>query len=198
MGEFLSNTIFKLCLILPLVWASAVLAQDTTPAPGAAGSLGADSTWSCESGDRRVEREGDEKERLIEKWLCRRRRPVALLVGVTQRGVLAESGTFSDKLGFEAGLRLFSRADLGIGVGQVFKNDAHISLDAHGRYFLFDLPGTGGPYVGGGWRFKETRRGFFTFGFFGGGGLFFELQFRGSQKQPVAVVPAFGLRYAFP
>jgi hypothetical protein len=155
-----------------------------------------DAAWDCDPEDITTAEAG-ESERRIEKWFCRPRKSVRLLLGLQHRGVLSETGSFSDKLGFEAGVRLFSRLDLALGVGQVFKEGSEISLDAHGRLFLLDLPGTGGPYVGGGWRFRDTSRGFATFGFFGGSGLFFEIQFRGSPRQPVAVVPALGLRAAF-
>lgn len=188
-SAWLGALLFLNLPLAPLTWA-----QNTSPEQ----SVEDDANWNCEPGDRVLEQEGDGHDRRIDKWLCRRRRPVRFLVGLSQRGVLSESGTFADKLGFEAGLRFFSRADLALGIGQVFKDGAGLSLDVHGRFFLFDFPGTGGPYLGGGWRFKETKRTFVTFGFFGGGGLFFELQFRGSAKQPLAVVPAFGLRYAFP
>ena len=192
-----SALLFALCLAVPLAARADASAPASTAQDGDPSRTG-DNDWDCEPGARSVSRDEAVGDRRLEKWFCPPRRPARLVVGLSHRGVLSETGSFSDKLGFEAGVRLFSRFDLALGVGQMFKDGETIALDGHGRLFLFNLPGTGGPYVGGGYLFNAPRRGYFTLGFFGGSGLFFELQFRGSQKQPVAVIPAFGLRAAFP
>jgi hypothetical protein len=125
---------------------------------------------------------------------------LGFVVGLTHRGMVSETGSFADKLGFEAGLRLLQRTDFTLNVGQMFKNNQGLSAALQGRFFLLKLPTPGGPYLGGGWQFapQKQRRGFATFGFFGGAGFFYELQFRASHKQPLAVVPAMGLRFPFP
>ena len=117
--------------------------------------------------------------------------------GIFQRGVLSEEGTFAEKLGFEGGLRFMRRFDLGVGFGQLFKEGSNSQADLRARVFLFKFPQTGGPYIGGGVLLKSRKVNYATLGFFGGSGLFFELQFRESHRQPVAVVPAWGLRILF-
>jgi|GEM_PF-6983830 len=157
--------------------------------------------WSdadCEPGDRVAPRDGEHDARKLERWFCRPRRPFRVVVGLSHRGVRAETGRFADKLGVEVAARLYSRFDLGVGAGQLFKKNATVDVDAFGRIFLFDLPNPGGPYVGGGAVLNHRRRGYLTLGFFGGSGLFFELQFRAGDERPVAVIPAFGLRGSFP
>jgi hypothetical protein len=117
--------------------------------------------------------------------------------GIFHRGVVSENGKFVEKLGFEGGLRFSRRFDLGLGFGQMFKEGADIQTDLRGRFFLMKFPQTGGPYLGGGLLLKTRQVGYVTLGFFGGSGLFFELQFRKSHRQPVAVIPSWGFRLLF-
>lgn len=156
-----------------------------------------DGQWGCGTGERARRIEG-EVPRRIETFYCHQSESYHLVLGLTHRGLVSETGSFADKLGFEAALRLWSRLDLGTGVGQVFKDGARIAVDVRTRVYLVRMPSAGGPYLGGGWVVTEPRRGYVTLGLFGGAGFFYELQVRGSEQQPLAVIPSMGLRVALP
>ena len=101
---------FTLSLAVPL---EAQADSSATASPAEVGDPRKDDEdWDCEPGARSVSRDDAAGDRRLEKWFCRPRRPARMVVGLSHRGILSETGSFSDKLGFEAGVRLFSRLDL--------------------------------------------------------------------------------------